>query len=227
MRTVSEINGHRLEFDEEKHKYILNNIIVPGVTTILKTAYPTSPALIAWMIKEGIEEYKTGAKLKKAANIGTVVHEIIEKAEAGEKYEIPEIEEVKNCLKAYETFKKLRHPDERVIDAESIIASPKYGYAGKFDVLISLDGKTILRDYKTTSGIYSSALFQTALYQIALKSWKGIDVDYWQIVRFGKNGKFAWEKDVLTISDKKAMKDYTNQALRCVETFFFMQRYEK
>lgn len=223
---ISESNGHRLEFDEKSHRYHLDGLSIPGVTGILKGGYPTSEGLIIWRIKQGIEEHLSGEKLKKAANIGTIVHDIIEKAEAGKPYEIPDIEEVRNCFGAYEDFKELRHPYEKVISAEEIIASPTYGYAGKYDVLLDLEGKTVIRDYKTAGSVYKSAFLQCALYAIGLKEWKNITVDYWQVVRFPKEGKFNLERDMVTMSDAKAMEEFTSQAIRCVQTYFFILKYD-
>lgn len=223
---ISESNGHRLELDQKGHKYRLDGLIVPGVTSIIKAGYPTSEALIVWRIKQGIEEHLSGEKLKRAANIGTIVHDLIEKAEGNKPYEIPEIEEVKNCWKAYQSFKESKPVDEEILAAEEVIACPSKGYAGKFDCLAKWQGKTILRDYKTAGGIYASAWFQCALYTRALQEWKGIEVDLWQIARFGKTGVFDWDRDVITMSDPKAMKDYTEQAMRCVDTYYFIQRYD-
>lgn len=51
----SESRGHVLEFDEIKHRYILNGKRVPGATTFCKGGYPTSEALVGWMVKQGAE----------------------------------------------------------------------------------------------------------------------------------------------------------------------------
>lgn len=106
----SECGKNILEFDEEKHKYILNGEMIPGVTTLLHESMPSPIYLIAWKVKTAIDhlledlrllktpvhEYPKkkleelvkrakGAskkKAKEAADIGTLIHDYAEQYEA-------------------------------------------------------------------------------------------------------------------------------------------------
>ena len=67
MDFTTEIQGHSLEYFDEEHLYLVDGIIVPSITQILKHKFGRK--------YEGIDR----ATLQRAADKGTQIHEAIEK----------------------------------------------------------------------------------------------------------------------------------------------------
>ncbi len=66
----------------------------------------------------------------------------------------------------------------KFVSTERIVYSKKHDYIGKMDAEAMVDGKRVLVDFKTSSGLYNSVRMQTAAYQKAdeeegAKSYKG------------------------------------------------------
>lgn len=110
-------DGHKLVFDEAKHRYTLDGDRVPGTTTFSKGGYPTSEQLIGWRVAQGsaytarviqrLRKYNAkrvidGDLLKeiikrskraseresgRAAGIGTIVHDYAYLMESGRQRE--------------------------------------------------------------------------------------------------------------------------------------------
>lgn len=255
MLIQSESKGSYLTFDDTEHTYTLNGKLVPGVTTILHHSLPTSPYLITWMSKlagqyvvnqlkqfpeqvnklpdyllEEVVKKSTQAskqEAKKAADVGSIVHDYCEKIEAGIPYEMetilthPDKDKIVNCLNKFEEW-RVSNKDE-ITGHEEIIASVSYGFAGKFDRLCSRHGKLILSDYKTSGDIYTSYFIQLAAYAIALEEWKGLEVDGLEVLRFGKkDAKF----EVELLTGKKKIQELKDQFVRCKQTYDFTQRWK-
>jgi hypothetical protein len=248
----SESNGHYLTFNDEEHSYQLDGKIVPGVTSILHKGLPQSPTLVTWMIKTGglyvIDQLKqfpeqvnklpdyllteivsksitaSNREARKAANIGSLVHNVAEKIESGVLYDTtpllqhPEKEKIFNCLRRFEEW-RIDNKDE-IIGHEEIIASSTNLFGGKFDRLARRGKSVILSDYKTSGAIYANQFIQLAAYAIALEEWKGIEIDGLEILRFGK-ADAAFETQL--IKGKKKIQELKEQFVRCRQTYDFME----
>lgn len=255
MLIQSQRGDNYLTFDEEKHQYQLNGKVVPGVTSILHNGLPTSHTLITWMVKTGgwyvVEQLKqfpeqvgklpnylldeivkksTGAskqEANKAAAIGSIVHDIAEKIEAGQEYDKSVIEQhvdkdkIINCLQRFEEWRK-ENRDE-IIGHEDIVASVIHQYGGKYDRLCRRGKLVVLSDYKTSSSIYSSHFVQLAAYAIALEEWKGVEVDALEVLRFGKGDA---EFETQCIKNKKQIQELKEQFVRSVGTYKFTQEWK-
>lgn len=165
-----------------------------------------------------------------AADIGTITHAYAEARSLGKLDEADAlIERVKsvdkwpvisNCLKLYCDWEAKNKGT--LILAEGLVASPTYLFCGKFDRLDNVDGRLILRDYKTAKDIYVDQYIQLAAYAIAIKEWLNLDVAGLEVLRFGKeDGAFQ----NLLIDDPKEIMDFKEQAVRCLETHRF-RKYE-
>lgn len=256
MLVQSESKGHFLTFNTDEHLYQLDGKLVPGVTGILHKGLPTSPHLMTWMSKTAgwyvVDQLKQfpeqvnrlpnylldeivkkstqagKAKAKEAADIGSIVHDVAEKLEAGIKCDMsfinshPEKEKIFNCLDRFYEW-QVENNDE-IIGHEEIIASVDHRFAGKFDRLSRRKSRIILSDYKTSGSIYVSHFIQLAAYALALEEWKGIKIDGLEILRFGK-GDAAFETQIITGPKKiQALKD---QFVRCRQTYEFMEAFDK
>ena len=198
-----------LEYIDSKHLYLVNGKKADGVTSVLQVL--NKPALMYWavnmtiahlegalkpgkaldelQIKALLSEAKVAHRKKKeaAADLGTMVHEWIEKHIKGQKPE-PFVNAImkNSCDKflKWETENKVEYAAN-----EKIVYSKKLNYAGKFDFLAKIDGKYWIGDIKTSSGIWDEYLFQTAAYhQAYVEEYKDFKIAGELIVRIGKDG---------------------------------------
>lgn len=139
-----------VEFIEDHHIYLLDGVIVPSVSRI-----------IAWRSGDPYSQVPAHILLK-AQVYGTRVHEAIERyvktLEVGEY-----AEEVGKYAELEERYNIVIEDTERIIT---------YGkmYAGRYDMLGTVDGDPALLDIKTTYRINKEHLaLQLGLYRMALQ----------------------------------------------------------
>lgn len=171
------INGHTLEYIDDEHLYIVNGIIVPSVTEILKVKFGNKYANVDSEV------------LKRAANAGTQVHEMIELyCKTG--IVDDDCEEVRN----FDFLKKHYGFDIQRSEAPVILFYDGTPIAaGRFDLELSMDGKTGGGDIKRTSTLDKEYLtYQLNLYRIGV--WQSYGV-MWEFLRGihlrGKTRKFV------------------------------------
>ncbi len=150
-----------IEFIEKEHIYLIDGIIVPSVTQLLKKLFPCKYENIPEKILEDKSIY--GIELHKFI-------EIIEKKKPKKplayikRYYKPNIyqeESLKDYLKIKDKYKI------EITDSEKKI-SYKYLYAGTLDLKGYVNGKSAIIDIKTTyelDDVYVS--FQDSLYEMA------------------------------------------------------------
>lgn len=116
-------------------------------------------------------------------------------------------------------FMAWREPlKDELVGAEMLVASPTLLVCGKFDKLARRAGKLILSDYKSSKSIYLDQFIQLGGYAIAIKEWLGLDVEGFEILRFGKeDGEF----ETMMIDKPEEMEIFKRQAIRCRETHEF------
>ena len=264
-------DDHILLFDEAKHRYTLDGNRIPGATTFGKGGYPTSEQLVGWQAAEAakyavrivqrLRKYKperiiegellakivkkskkASAKVaKRAAGIGTIVHDYAYLTEIGrarealqmlsEHEEHTDWEKINNGVKKYEVWRE-QNKGETVL-LEAIVASVVHQYGGKFDHLSIRNGLLILSDYKTSNGIYVDQFIQLASYAIAIEEW----LDQWlkqyglplkvgglEILRFGKENGDDFHPMLITNPEEIDQLKY--QAIRCRQTYKFRLAWE-
>jgi len=157
------IKGCYLEYYDDTHTYLVNGIIVPSITQILK-------------IKFG-NKYKdvSDQVLMKAADKGTQVHEAIERlCKTGE---VEDLKEVKNFLFLQKHYKF------EVLDNEvPVILFDDDGVpiaAGRLDLVLNINGETGLGDIKRTSTLDKDYLaYQLNLYKIAYEQCYDVEIKF-------------------------------------------------
>ena len=173
------LNGHDFEYFDDTHTYLVDGVIVPSITQILKYKFGKK--------YEGIDK----DVLKRAADVGTEVHNQIEnlcKYERlfDERHNTSDlspnaqiITELRNFMFLRERYKFevlenevpviLWNKDNRVIGA------------GRLDLVLKMDDKIGGADIKRTSTLDKEYLaYQLNLYRIAYRQTYGIE---WEFLR--------------------------------------------
>jgi len=177
-----------LFFNPEKHQYRANGEYINGVTTALGII--DKPQLMYWAVNmaleritkdwtpnkahdeiyiaESLREAKKAhtAKKVRAADIGTLAHNWIEAWCNANPLPDPTNRETLNAVNAFKKF--IKEHDYKPIIAERPVYSQKYKYAGTLDSVAWYEGKLVISDNKTSSGIYESMFAQMGGYHQAL-----------------------------------------------------------
>lgn len=175
------------------HKYYIDGVYAPGVTSILSKALP-KPALAPWAAKSVAEYVAANAdavtemwgwplngkgqpermvnELKgtpyrqrdEAADRGTEVHALAEHLVHGREVEVPE--PLAGHVDSYVRFLDEWQP--RPVLVEGVVASRRWHYAGRLDLVADLpNGQRALMDLKTSRGVYPEVALQIAGYRFA------------------------------------------------------------
>lgn len=200
----------RMKAAGRNHYYVDGNgVRMPGVTTILSDGLPKK-ALIKWAAEatadwavnnwERLSELPPAERLKElygaryavkdaAAKRGTEVHNYAERLAKGEAVKVPEV--LVGYVESYARF--LDHFKVEPVLLERPIASYRYGYAGKFDLVAWLTDIQGVRelwalDVKTTrSGIFGEVALQIAAYMGAdvYQTEDGKELPLPKVTRYG------------------------------------------
>ena len=161
MDFCKEINGRTLEYFEDEHLYLVDGIIVPSVTELLKGKFGSKYA--------GIDK----GTLKRAADAGTAVHEAIERFCVDG--EISELPEVRNFIFLMKQFKfEVVENEVPVI----LFTGDDPVAAGRLDMTIQTADGFGIADIKRTSTLDKEYLaYQLNLYRLAYMQSYGLKVD--------------------------------------------------
>ena len=165
MDYTAEIAGKTLEYFDDEHLYLVDGIIVPSITQVVKGI-----AIVG--------RYHNVAPdvLKKAADKGTAVHEAIENyVKNGVDSELPEVRGFKFLQRQY-NFQTLESEVPVILfsGAEPVAA-------GRLDLVIQIDGFLGGADIKRTAVLDKNYLFyQLNLYRLAYLQSYGIG---WKFLR--------------------------------------------
>lgn len=143
-------------FDEATHEYLVDGVLTPSVTEILKPL--TNRSFSA--INPSVLEY--------ARNRGTAVHEALEVYDLGGELEV--VPETEGYIRAYLDWCQVYKPKWEGI--EQIVYCKEDGYIGTLDRLGTLNGHDrVLVDIKTSypsKEALVAVCLQTSAYKIAL-----------------------------------------------------------
>lgn len=198
---------------ETSHFYFLNDEYLPSVTSILDEAAPVSFGLREFWKNNTREE--SDAILEKTRGIGSRVHNAIEALLLGKEIDLSAFDYLgevvkfndreKKCIVAFVDWFRTFKPES--YEAEQVVASGKYKYAGTLDFVGKVNGERWLVDFKTSSAIHFNYEMQVAAYKQAYEeSYPDVKIDRCFILRIGtthkgtppKNGKLqetgpCWE----------------------------------
>ena len=181
------INGYTLEYDDESHTYIVDGVIVPGVTQILAVKFGNKYA--------GVNR----STLERAASRGTAIHEAIENFCRYGKYS--DLKELHNFrfLAAYYEFTVFENETPIIITKDDTPIA-----AGRLDLILDINGDTAIADIKTTATLDKEYLaYQLNLYRIGYMQSYGIEItqlygihlkdDKRKLVNIPVNEGIAWD----------------------------------
>lgn len=154
------VGKYNVEYLDDIHIYLVNGVIVPSITSMLKNKFPVANSIPKTV-------------LDKARTRGNRVHKEIEDYENLESISEPSIE-LQNYIKLKDKHKF------NVIDVEKIVVLHKDGQViacGRLDQLIELEGELAINDIKSTYKLNMEYLYyQTNLYRIAHNQTYGTDI---------------------------------------------------
>lgn len=145
---------NELTFIENGHIYLLNGVIIPSVSEILKFIFPN--------------KYKNVPSnvLNKKSLYGSTIHEYIEKFEKGKYEELPKLD-LYQKLSFKQYIRLVNRFSIEVIEQEKMVHYKDF-YAGRFDMIANILDKECLCDIKTTAELDIEYLsWQLSFYELA------------------------------------------------------------
>ena len=166
MDITKEIAGHTLEYIDDSHTYLVDGVIVPSITQILKLKFG------------GKYDNISRQTLQRAAEKGTEVHAAIENyCKTGEDNGLKEVHNFKFLQRAY-NFRVVGNEIPVILFRDGVPIA-----AGRLDLVISMndmkDGNTGLADIKRTATLDKEYLaYQLNLYRIAYQQCYGKHIQF-------------------------------------------------
>ena len=146
------LNGYTLEYDDDTHTYLVDGIIVPSVTQVLKVKFG------------GMYESVAPEVLKKAGERGTAVHKSIEDyCTKGIDLGTTEVRHFR-FLKNYYDLKPVKNEIPIIVCKDDIPVT-----AGRLDMILDIGDDRAVADIKTTSTLNKEYLaYQLNLYRLGV-----------------------------------------------------------
>lgn len=148
-----------IEFIEKTHVYLVDGVIVPSVTQIIKRIFPDKYKGISQRV------------LKKKAEFGTEGHAIIESLDVSNMEKATESvlglsnKDLQICLREYLRLVKKRRIEPK---SHEVMVHYKDIYAGTLDMIANVDGERSLIDIKFTATLDHEYLeWQLGMYRLA------------------------------------------------------------
>ena len=183
MSLRDEIMDSISPIDKKQSRYEIDGVGIPSVTEIL--SFVDNQGLINWANAIGRKGQNNKDILARAARYGTNTHSAIENYLKDGEFD---------CLdnSAFEAFKiwwdKLTSCHEvKVLGQEESMKTTLF--AGTYDLLISIDDKIYLIDFKTSNHIGYKYFMQLAAYRHLLYTQKGININGCIILQLHKGPK--------------------------------------
>ncbi len=169
---------------------------VPGVTTVIGQLGWSKSALMYWAWSQGRDGHDFRDTSKKAADIGTVAHALIEAEVLGPGHAVPKypIDLISAALPALEAYKRWAKDTHcTIVATEAQLVSEHHRYGGTIDAIAAISGRLQILDFKTSKAVYGDYLIQLAAYQ---RLWNECNPTEQLepggvILRCGKDGSFA------------------------------------
>jgi hypothetical protein len=169
---------------------------VPSVTTVLKELGWSSGGLMWWAHKIGLQGIELNDARTKAADAGTVAHEmascdITGKDPASALVGVdPEVAQTASAsFASYQSWRRMSRLE--LVASEVAMISEKYRVGGTLDAIAMFDGGAGILDFKSSKDLYPDAIVQVAAYW---KLWEEANPDlplsHFHVFRWSPEGGF-------------------------------------
>lgn len=208
------IDNSKCSDEFSSSRYEFNGIKVPRVTEILSYTI-NEPYIAEWANWLGYKHKSYKATLGDAANVGTAVHNYIANVCQNKPVEEYSDDRILNCISAFNKWwNQLTSSNEvSIIGQEQKIVCPWFG--GTYDMLLRVNDKVYLIDFKTSSKISFRYFLQLAAYKYMIEPYYNIHVDACMILRLDK--KNAGFEEAIVDTNTSIGDSYITD---CLNTFF-------
>lgn len=214
---IKKINMKELNISEDRYQY--DGVSLPRTTEILSDMLHED-SITVWANNIGLyQKKKYKDELQIAANKGTYVHNAIEDfiqnnteldmntVLAGYQVEVSY---------AYGSFKEwwdiISKRNVKIIMQEQKLVCPWFG--GTLDLLVEIDGRVYLLDFKTSNHASYKYFLQLAAYRYILRNYFGIEIYGCGVIKLNKS-EIKFEEFIID----KSMYDYEDFMNLCENTF--------
>lgn len=188
LKTITPYDLDTIEGGENGRFYITpENNHYPSITTILGAG--DKPWLKEW--REGMGEERAAAEMKRAADRGTAVHDMVEKYLNNETK--PTAGHMIDHIAEFTSLKLFLKPINNILTQESALWSDTLRTAGRVDCIGEYEGKLSIIDFKTSSGEKRSDqihdyYLQTTAYALMFQERYDIQIDNLVIIMSVEKG---------------------------------------
>ena len=173
-------------YKDANPRYLNNNVAVPRVTEIL-SAMLHEDFLMEWANRIGLyKRQKYKETLEKAARIGTYSHDLVEQYIRNQIYNIDvmgissriEYDSAKNAVESFRLWYNdvfTLNNTINILGIEERLTCRWFG--GTYDMLIEINGRIYLVDFKTSNHISYKYCLQISAYMYMLKLDRDIHID--------------------------------------------------
>ena len=140
---------------------------VPGVTTVIGQLGWSKGALMFWAWQQGKDGLDFRATRDTAADLGTIVHALIETEMRGKKCDLTQVpyafkEKAENALLAFWEWRDAYKLEPT--GSEIPLTSEVYQFGGTMDYPAKVQGRRVILDLKTAKDVYPDNWIQVAAY---------------------------------------------------------------
>lgn len=183
-------------YNPSKGRYEKDGIKIPSVTELL--SYIDSEGLINWANAIGRQGMDNQSILRTAAQYGTNTHSAIEK------FLNDKTDDMFISTSAFEAFKlwwyKLTENNKVEILGQEEPLVCDY-FAGTYDLLLSINDKPYLIDFKTSNHVGYKYFMQLAAYRYLLYKLKGINIQGCVVLKLNKGPRPKFHEFTLNFDD--------------------------
>lgn len=205
-----------IPIDPNANKYIYDNHYVPRVNDIL-SAMLHEKYLMGWANSIGLyKRQKYEDVLAEAGDKGTYVHDAIDEyLKNGTLLDYESVpyryqKEVKNAFVAFLNWWKIitDHNNVKIIMNEGQLVCPYFG--GTLDLLVSINNRVYLLDFKTSNRPSYKYHLQLAAYMYMLREIKGIKIDGCGILMLSKKHMGLFDEKIMDFETNPNSELYMN-----------------
>lgn len=225
---INEDHANNISFFNNIDKetpYIYNGKFVPRVTEILSSMLHED-YIVNWANHLGFKRTSYKDAIQEAANKGTFTHNFIEnklKYNNDPLMDMIPLELKYDVKNAYNSFlywwnTVQENHDIYILMQEVPLICPYFG--GTLDLLMDIDDKRYLIDFKTSNYISYKYYLQLSAYKYILSTIYGIEVDKLMIIQFDKKGVNYCEYLLDCINDKEYIDLCTNTFFSLLNAYY-------